>query len=122
MFRGAYTWSRLIDDSTADVNSTALTPRRPQDSQDLRAERARSFLDRTHRLTWSWVYDVPFFREGNWLVRNVAGNWLIGGVYTFESPQYATVQSGIDSNLNGDSAGDRAIVESGRRRGKGEAA
>jgi hypothetical protein len=119
LFRGAYTWSKLIDDSTADVNSTALAPRRPQDSQDLRAERARSFLDRTHRLTWSWVYDVPFFRERNWLVRNVAGNWLIGGVYTFESPQYATVQSGIDSNLNGDSAGDRAIVNPGGDATKG---
>src|SRR5262249_121291 len=28
----------------------------------------------------------------------------------YESPQYATVQSGIDSNLNGDSAGDRTII------------
>ena len=31
-------------------------------------------------------------------------------MYTYESPQYATVQSGVDSNLNNDSAGDRAIV------------
>jgi hypothetical protein len=30
--------------------------------------------------------------------------------YTYESPEYATLQSGLDSNLNGDSAGDRAIV------------
>ena len=30
-------------------------------------------------------------------------------VYTFQSPEYATVQSGEDTNLNGDSAGDRAI-------------
>ena len=28
----------------------------------------------------------------------------------YESPQYATVQSGLDSNLNFDSAGDRAIL------------
>ena len=38
------------------------------------------------------------------------GNWNISGTYTFESPEYATVQSGLDSNLNGDSAGDRAII------------
>ena len=30
-------------------------------------------------------------------------------MYTFQSPEYATVQSGVDSNMNGDSAGDRAI-------------
>ena len=38
------------------------------------------------------------------------GNWLVTGTYTFETPEYATVQSGVDSNLNGDAAGDRAIV------------
>jgi hypothetical protein len=35
---------------------------------------------------------------------------MLTGAYTFESPEYATVQSNIDSNLNGDSAGDRSIV------------
>ena len=34
-FVGAYTWSHLIDDSTADVFSTVLTPRRPQDFQNI---------------------------------------------------------------------------------------
>src|SRR5262249_31692003 len=38
--------------------------------------------------------------------------WILSGTYTYESPQFATVQSGIDSNLNGDSAGDRTIVNS----------
>src|SRR6185437_5347444 len=39
-FRGSYTWSHNIDDSTDALNSTVLAPRRPQDSQDLRIERA----------------------------------------------------------------------------------
>jgi hypothetical protein len=43
-------------------------------------------------------------------MKNVVGNWNISGTYTFQSPEFATVQSGVDSNLNGDSAGDRAIV------------
>ena len=33
-FIGAYTWSKNIDDSTADLFSTLLSPRRPQDFQD----------------------------------------------------------------------------------------
>ena len=42
MFNGAYTWSHNIDDSTADLFSTLLHPRRPQNFHDTRAERATS--------------------------------------------------------------------------------
>ena len=110
-FIGAYTWSKNIDDSTADLFSTLLSPRRPQDFQDMRAERARSFLDRTHRFTMSWVYEIPWYRSSQWwLLRNVLGNWVLSGTYTAESPQYATVQSGLDSNRNLDAAADRVVV------------
>lgn len=43
-------------------------------------------------------------------MKNIVGNWNISGTYTYESPEYATVQSNLDSNLNGDSAGDTVIV------------
>ena len=110
MFQAAYTYSRAIDNSTADFFTTSLTPRRPQDFQNWDAERSVSPLSRTHRFTLAAVYDLPFFKNGNWLMRNVVGNWGFSPVYTYESPQWATVQSATDSNLNGDSAGDRAIV------------
>jgi hypothetical protein len=109
-FQGAYTWSRLIDNSTADFNSTALTPRRPEDFQNLTVEKATSALDRRQRITIAALYEAPWFKKGNWLMRNVVGNWTAAPVYTYESPEYATVQSTLDSNLNGDSATDRAIV------------
>ena len=113
-FVGAYTWSKNIDDSTADLFSTLLSPRRPQDFQDMRAERARSFLDRTHRLTMAWVYEVPFYRNSSgWLRKNLLGNWVVSGMFTAESPQYATVQSGLDSNRNLDGATDRVVVNPG---------
>ena len=110
-FIGAYTWSKNIDDSTADLFSTLLSPRRPQDFQDMRAERARSFLDRTHRFTLAWVYEVPWFRKSpRWLRKNLLGNWVLSGMYTSESPQFATVQSGLDSNRNLDGATDRVVI------------
>ncbi len=105
----AYTWSHLLDDSTATNFSTHLTPRRPQDFQDMRAEWASSALDRRHRFTLSPVYDWRPFRGMGWVMKNLVGNWTVSGTYTFESPEYATVQSGVDSNLNNDSL-DRAIV------------
>jgi hypothetical protein len=109
-FISSYTWSHNIDDSTATVFSTLLTPRRPEDFLNLSQERGNSALDRRHRFTLSEVYDAPWFRGSNWFLKNLAGNWLVSGTYTFETPEYATVQSGVDSNLNGDAAGDRAIL------------
>jgi len=108
-FTGAYTWSRTIDDSTADFFSTVLTPRRQQDFQNLGADRTVSALSRTHRFTFSALYQTPWFKNGNWLARNFLGNWTIAPIYTYESPEWATVQSTLDSNLNGDAAGDRTI-------------
>ena len=108
---GAYTWSHNIDDSTADFFTTTLTPRRAQDFQDLRADRSSSALDRRQRLTLTAVYDVPFYKTSpNWFVKNLLGNWEVAPIYTYESPELATVQSAVDSNLNGDPAPDRAIV------------
>jgi hypothetical protein len=43
-------------------------------------------------------------------MKNLAGNWRFVGTYTYESPEYVTVQSAQDSNLNGDTAGDRAFL------------
>jgi hypothetical protein len=119
MFQAAYTYSRTIDNSTADFFSTSLTPRRPQDFQNWDAERSVSPLSRAHRFTLAAVYDLPFFKNGNWLMRNIVGNWGFSPVYTYESPQWATVQSATDSNLNGDSAGDRAIFNPGGVKGTG---
>jgi hypothetical protein len=110
-FVAAYTWSHNIDNSTAEFNSTQLTPRRPQDFFDLTSERASSALDRRHRISLSVLYDVPFFQHSsNWFMKNLVGNWEIAPIYSYESPEYFTVQSGIDSNLNGDSAADRTIL------------
>ncbi len=108
-FQAAWTWSHNFDNSTADVFSTYLTPRRPQDFQCFSCDWSTSALDRRHRVTLEAIYDLPFFKKDNWFMKNVVGNWEFVPVYTFESPEYATVQSAVDANLNGDSAGDRTI-------------
>ena len=109
-FNAAYTWSHAIDDSTADVFSTYLTPRRPEDSTNLALDRSSSALDHRQRFTFQALYDLPFFKHSNWLMKNVVGNWEFAPVYTYQTGTSVDVQSGVDSNLNGDSAGDRAII------------
>ncbi|MEO8735907.1 MAG: carboxypeptidase regulatory-like domain-containing protein [Edaphobacter sp.] len=120
LLNAAYTWSKTMDDATAEVFSTVLTPRRPQNSQNVAADYSRSALDRTHRLTIAAVYDLPYFKHSNWLVKNIVGNWEASPIYTYESPEYATVLSGVNANLNGDSAGiDRPIVNPNGVKGTG---
>jgi Carboxypeptidase regulatory-like domain len=115
-FQAAYTYSRDIDNDTADFFSTYLTPRRPQDFQDFAAERSVSPLSRTHRFTIAAVYNMPFFNSGNWFMKNIVGNWAFAPAYTYESPEWVNVQSTNDANLNGDSAGDRTVINpSGNR-------
>ncbi len=110
-FIGSYTWSHAIDNSTADVFSTYSTPRRPQDSQNVNADRSSSALDHRNRFTFSAVYDVPYFKKSsNWFMKNLVGNWEVAPIYTYQTGTLFTVQSGVDSNLNGDSAPDRTIV------------
>jgi len=108
-FIGSYTWSHTIDDSTADFFTTVLTPRRTQDFQNLGRDRSNSALDRRHRFTMAVLYDLPYFQHGNWAVKNIVGNWVLAPVYTYQTGEWATVESNRDVNLNGDAAGDRVI-------------
>ncbi|MDQ2711468.1 MAG: TonB-dependent receptor [Acidobacteriota bacterium] len=121
-FQGSYTWSHNIDDSTDALSSTVLAPRRPMDSQDLRIERASSLLDYRNRIVLQMVYDVPYFKNRNWWLKNIIGNWEIAPVYTYQSGQHVTPQTAIDSNLNGDSAPDRVFVNPAGNRNLGTTA
>ncbi len=119
LINAAYTYSRAMDDSTADFNTTALNPRRPQDAQNLKAEYSVSDLDRRHRLTLVGVYDLQIFHNRG-LLYNIL-HVEIDPSYTFQSPQLVTVQSAIDSNLNNDGAGDRVFINPNGVRGTGSA-
>lgn len=116
----AYTWSKTMDDATAEVFATVLTPRRPQNSQDVAADYSRSALDRTHRFSIAVVYDLPYFKHSNWFAKNLIGNWTITPTYIYESPEYAVALSGVNSNLNGDSTAiDRSMINSTGKKGTG---
>jgi hypothetical protein len=118
-FIGAYTYSHLIDDATAEVFSTVLAPRRAQNGLDLSADRANSILDHRHRFTLSLVYDEPFFKNSNAFLRNTVGGWEIAPIYTYQSGQWVTAQSIFDANLNGDAAGDRTVINPSGVKGTG---
>jgi hypothetical protein len=72
----AYTLSRTKTDATNDRDAIDL----PQNPQDLEAEYAIARTDRTHVLTFNYVYELPFFREGNAFAKAVLGGWQVAGI------------------------------------------
>jgi hypothetical protein len=80
----SYTLGKSIDDASGFFSS-AGDPNFPQNSYDLRAERARSSFDVRHRLSASYSYDLPF--RGSWFLRG----WQTNGVWQFQSGRPFTV-------------------------------
>ena len=112
----AYTWSRTRDNSFNELFSSSLNPRRSQDAGEffgaglnLSADYSRSIADIPHRFVASSVYEVPFKSE-NPFINALVGGWEVTGIFQIQSGQLVDIQSGIDSNRNGDNAGDRAIL------------
>jgi len=62
-------------------------------------------------LHWSWTYQVPNFENWNGFIRALTNGFQIGSVLLVQTGQPVTIQSGLDSNGNGDSAGDRGITQ-----------
>lgn len=116
-FTAAYTWSETRDNSTNELNTSALNPRRPADAGeffgaglDIDSEWGPSPLDIPHRFVTSWGYDLPFFNNSsNGFVKAVLGGWAVNGIFQMQSGQPITIQAARDVNRNGDAAGDRAL-------------
>ena len=80
----SYTLGKSIDDASGFFSS-AGDPNFPQNSYNLRAERGRSNFDIRHRLSLSYVYDLPF--RGNRFLQG----WQTSGVWIFQSGRPFTV-------------------------------
>ena len=108
--RANYTFSKNIDNATNELFSSRVNPRRAEDGFDFAAERGLSALNITHKLAISFLYEIPNVQTDHAFVKALAHGWEWGGTYLAESGQPVTALSGTDSNANGDSAGDRTIL------------
>jgi len=91
----AYTYSHAIDNSSDrfDDNFT--------DSFNPRSARGNSNFDQRHILTFSYVYDLPFFSKPG-LSHSVLGGWQWSGIVGIQS---GTPRSVVNGNDFSDSAG-----------------
>ena len=107
-----YTWSHTIDDATNEFFTSLLNPRRAQDTNQLQADRSDSDLDVRHHFALALVYQVPNFKTDSGFLKALLNGYGLSSVYLAQSGQPVTLQSGevADSNGNGDTAGDRVVL------------
>lgn len=112
-FDANYTYSHTIDNATNEFHTSALNPRRAQDTNSIGSDRGNSDLDVRHKVAISLSYNTPKSSAENRFVRGLISNYLLGSSFISQSGQPVTLQSGVDSNGNNDSAGDRVVFNSG---------
>jgi hypothetical protein len=77
----SYTLSQTKTDATNDRDAVDL----PQNPRDLEAEYALARTDRTHVFTANWVYELPFFKDADGLLKQALGGWQVAGISQFWS-------------------------------------
>ena len=94
-----YTWSKTIDNISADGGGNAIQ----LDSYNFSLMRARSDIDRPHTFNWSASYTLPFGRGKligrdmpDWVDRIAAG-WEVGSLGFLTSGQPLNISSGINT-------------------------
>ena len=104
----AYTWSHSIDDSSDRFDGSFVNSYNPS------SNRASSNFDQRHIFTFSYVWDLPFFK-GQGLANKILGGWEYSGITTIQtgspfsavvSTDNAGVANGLGSSSRPDLVGD----------------
>ena len=94
-FQAAYTFSKALD-ATSTGNTAFNTAF--NDESSISNSYGLADFDRTHRLTISYRYDLPFFAHASGLSHKLLGDWAISGITTAQSGQpFSVIDSGAGS-------------------------
>jgi hypothetical protein len=101
----AYTYSKLIDNASevfgVGNNNQPQQAAVPSIFGGQARERGVSLFDRTHRASFTYVYELPWMRDQQGLMGRIVGGWQIAGITTFESGVPLTVSNGQDADSIG---------------------
>jgi hypothetical protein len=97
--QGAYTFSKNID-ATSSGNTAFNTAY--NDQSNINASRGLSDFDRRHRLSVTYVYELPFFQHSTGMTHTVLGGWALSGVTIFQSgTPFSILDSGAGTGFLG---------------------
>jgi hypothetical protein len=88
----SYTWSHTLDVST-DSNGGGA----PMNPFLWKADYGNSNWDIRHRVVTSFVYDVPFFRVSNPILKGAFVDWQANGIITVQTGLPFNVSTGTDT-------------------------
>jgi hypothetical protein len=99
-FNAAWTWSKLLDNASEifQYNNTSPNASLPAAFGGQNLEKGVSLYDRTHKLSLTWLYELPFMRSQQGILGKVVGGWEIAGITIFESGVPYSVANGADSD------------------------
>jgi hypothetical protein len=110
LLRGAYTFSKLIDNSSEVFTSSGLSSF-SQNPFSQAQDRGLSAYDRRQRFVVTYIWDVPHVHRtdnvGYGVLHALTSNWEFSGFATFQSGIPQTVTSGVDTDGDGRSTNDR---------------
>ncbi len=86
----AYTWSHSIDAGSVwhpgtSGNNGAAGDGFPTDFLRPELDRGNSIFDVRQRLTFNYVWGLPWFKTGNPWLRHTLGGWQLNGLWSFQS-------------------------------------
>jgi hypothetical protein len=96
-FVANYTFSKGLDDESADVQLTVTNP----DPFVPNFNYGRSDLDVTHNFSFWTVYNLPALSRAPRFVRTAFGDWQTSGIWTWHTGFPINVTSGQDRSLSG---------------------
>ncbi|HEY3102192.1 MAG TPA: TonB-dependent receptor, partial [Pyrinomonadaceae bacterium] len=96
----SYTFSKATDD-VSDIFDLAGAPALPQNSFTFAGERGPANFDVRHRLAYSFIAELPAFKNRARALRAFFGNILFSGTGSLRTGQPFTVNSIFDVNLDG---------------------
>ena len=101
LVRGAYTYSKFIDDMS-EVFVTSGLSSRAQNLSDQGADRGLSAFDRRHRLAIAYLYDLPYVHNDSnaafRVLNAITRDWQTSGTLAFSSGAPETIAVGFDAN------------------------
>ena len=104
LFRGAYTYSKLIDDTSEVFTSTGLSSF-SQNLLNQKQDYGLSAYDRRHRFVMTYIWDLPYPHGGNNMgmkvLSQVIRGWQWAGTATFQTGAPETISDGFDVNGDG---------------------
>lgn len=90
-FLGNYTWSKTIDLQSTGTDNTPAAGANAQNPNNFAAERGPATFDRTHRFTFSGIWEIPYGRGRQFgaqapaVVNLLLGGWQFSGIFVGET-------------------------------------